>query len=148
MAHAEENKAQLRDPPAQTVGRPQQRNGVEPVVDTSAPKHDLVVRPDTRDDAAQAWALPAGRLARQPEGHHRDQLGQEGVALVGVRVDPAQGGQGAEPEIPLAFAGTGEKVTPSQTGVDDAGQSGSRPGPPRPSPSGRSAPPISRFSRW
>ena len=127
MAHAQENEAQFRHPPAQAFCRPQKRNRVEPVIDTPAPKHDLVVLPDTRHDVSQARALPPGRLARKPEGDHRDQLGQEGVDLVGVRVDPAEGGQRAEPEIPLALARTGEKITSAQTSVDDAGQAGHGP---------------------
>ena len=69
----------------------------------------------------------AGRLARQPEGHHGDQLRQQGVAQVVVGVDPAQGAQGTEPEIALPFAGAGKEVAPSEPGVSDTGQTGHGP---------------------
>ena len=124
VAQPQEHQAQVRHPMTQAVNRLQQRDRVEPVVHSPTPEDHLVVRAYPGQCAPQPMAVPARWFAGQPVGHDRNELLEEGVGLVVVRVDPPQGRQGPEPEVPLALAGTGEEVAAAQGDIDDPGLAG------------------------
>ena len=61
-----------------------------------------------------------GGASEIAEGHHRDERPQGLVLVVGDGVDPAQGRQLAQPEVPLLLAGAQEEVAPEELLVEDA----------------------------
>ena len=74
VAKPQEHQAYVRHLVAQPVHRPQDRDGVKPVVHSPTPEHHLVEWADPGKRAAQAVGLATWRFARQAVGHDRNEL--------------------------------------------------------------------------
>jgi hypothetical protein len=71
--------------------------------------------------SVQAVPLLDGCLVDHAEGHHREQLAEGAVGVVGGRVHPADARQRAQPEVPLLRRGAEQEVGPQHLLVQDAG---------------------------
>ena len=85
----------------------------------------------------RASGVATRRLVAHAEGHDGEQRPQRLVAVVGDRVDPAEGGELAEPEVALLLAGAQHEVGPAELLVEHRAR---RCGPRRTGP----APPLRR----
>ena len=124
MLHPEEVQAHFRHSPAELVDRAEQRERVEPVVDAAAPEHDLVVVADAGHDASEHGArVHAEASSLTPNGDDVNSSLQALAVVVRHRVDPADRGELAEPEVALLLARAQEKSPRAScsfsTSVDD-----------------------------
>ena len=97
----------------------EQRERIEPVVDATAPQHELVVGRDTGDDALERRARSArGGASVDAERDDVDQPSQAGVVVVGPGVDAPERRELTEPEVALLVARAQEEVTAQQLLVE------------------------------
>src|ERR671935_1761966 len=87
---------------------------IEPVPDPSAPGQHLVVFADAGDDAPEHALRRDGRLALDPERDDVYEVSEARVVCGRFRVDPADGTEHAEPEVPLPLARADERVAREQ----------------------------------
>ena len=117
VLHAQEYQAERGDGPTEPVDGVHQREWIEPVVHPASPDHDRVRSLDDREGVPYSGPDPDRWLGGKSERDDVDQLPQTGVAVVCGRADPAERGQGSDPEIALALARTQHEVRGQQIGV-------------------------------
>src|SRR4029077_18636878 len=74
-------------------------------------------RADAVDAAADSALSGLWRLLGQAEGDHLDEVVQRRVLSVGQRVDPAGGGERAQPVVALLLAGAQEVIALGELGA-------------------------------
>ncbi len=118
MLRAEEDQPQPGHLGLRGRDRADQRHRVQPGIDAAAPHADHVLGADAGEDRGQRGPVAVHRRSRRrPERHDADEPGEVGGVVVGDRVDPAQRGEVAEPQRPLAPGGAQHEVGPGQLDV-------------------------------